>query len=165
MAGELAFVDVQGFKTTSNTFIVKEFCLLHKDFAFHSIVRSPCMRSELLKIYRRQADWLSYTYHGLEFDSGTMLLTDLVQHTLEHVNGTSLVVKGVEKVEWLKEIYRDRCKVDCFNIEDYDPTFKFNAKTRFEINAICEYHKKLQPYSKSHCALSNARELREYYLN
>lgn len=165
MVGELTFVDVQGFKTIGNTFIVKEFCLSHKDFEFHNIVKSPQLRSELLRTYKRQADWLTFTYHGLKFDSGTLSLTELVQQTLEHVEGVTLVVKGLEKVEWVQQIYENRCEVDCLNVEDLHSSFKFSLKTGNEINSICMYHKRLHPFNQSHCALSNVRELRDFYLS
>lgn len=162
MVDKLTFIDVQGFKTAGNTFIVKEICLTHKDFEFHNIVKSPHMRSELLQIYKRQADWLSYTYHGLEFDSGTLTLTELVRQTLKHVVGTTLVVKGLEKVEWVRDIYDNWCEVDCLNVEDLHPSFKFSSKTKNEINPICKHHKKLHSFNQSHCALSNVRELRDF---
>lgn len=164
MVDKLTFIDVQGFKTVGNTFIVKEICLAHKEFELHNIVKSPHMRSELLQIYKRQADRLTYTYHGLVFDSGTLTLSELVQRTSEHIVGRTLVVKGLEKVEWVKNIYENWCEVDCLNVEDLHPSFKFSSKTKTEINSICKHHKKLHPFNQSHCALSNVRELRDFYL-
>lgn len=165
MAGELVFVDLQGFKTNGNIFIVKEFCLSHKEFEFHNIVKSPHMRSKLSQTYKRQANWLTYTYHGLKFDSGTLSLRELVQQTLEHVDGATLIVKGLEKVEWVKRIYENWCEVDCINVEELHSSFTFSSKSRDEINSICGNHKKLHPFNQSHCALSNVRELRDFCLS
>lgn len=159
---EFAFIDVQGFKTIGNTFIVKEFCIIHDDFVFHNIVKSPCKFNQLLTAYRREANWVSCMYHGLTFDSGTITLHELIKNTLDHVDGKTIIVKGHEKVEWVKQIYEKWCDIQCENIEDYH-SFSFSSKKRNEI--VCAHHKKLQPYANCHCALSNARELSDFYNN
>lgn len=173
MADDCAFVDVQGFKANGGkTFVVKEFCLLHRDFVFHTIVRSPCQYNELFHGFRLKVDWLTQRYHGLPFDSGKMSIMQLVRRTLAHVTGgTPVIVKGDEKVEWVKQIYGNWCGgcvcIDCVNVEDYHPEFRLEPNPESEIEEICAYHSGLSELYvwNCHCALSNARQLRAFYLD
>lgn len=159
-----AFIDVQGFKIDYNTFVVKEFCLISDDFEFHDIVKSPCTFNELNYYYKRQADWLTRTHHGLKFDVGTTALDEMLHRTLEHVVGKTLLVKGVEKVEWVHKIYSKHCKIRCVNIEYHD-SFVTTLRNKAEIWSICAHHGQFHRYFNCHCALSNARSLRNFILN
>lgn len=162
------FVDVQGFKVSGNTFVVKEFCLLQKDFKFHAVVKSPCMLNEMQTTWRREAQWLYHIYHGLPFDSGTMTIAELAAQTLERVDRKSMVVivKGVEKIQWVKDIYKNYCNtlIDCVNIEDFDCEFRFTPQTRREIYAHCPHHQFHQD-GNYHCALLQAHQLHKYHAN
>lgn len=93
-SNDYVFVDVQGFKTTGNTFIVKEFCLLYGDYKFHAHVQSPCTFDELSDMYKCEANWVTNNHHGLLFDSGDMTLSELAEKTVEYVNGE-------KKTRWL----------------------------------------------------------------
>lgn len=161
MMDDVVFIDVQGFKTTDNAFILKEFCLLHGNFEFHDIVKSPCMRKDLSNIYKRQADWLTFTYHGLKFDSGNITLNELIELTSEHVNGRTLVVKGYEKAEWMRKIYGNY-DVECVNADEFR-SFIFTTTTKYEIDSICPHHKRLHGFNKCNCALSRARQLKDSF--
>lgn len=160
MMDDVVFVDVQGFKTTGNIFIPKEICLSHRDFEFHDILKSPCLRKDLTKMYKHQADW--YSYHGLKFDLEGITLSELVERTSEHINGKTLVVKGDEKVQWVKQIY-ENCCIECLNVSDCG-SFIFTAATKYEIDSICPHHKSLRAFNKCHCALARAQELKALFL-
>lgn len=164
---DFVFIDVQGFKIRDGVFVPKEFCLAHKNFEFHAIVKSPYKYKQLSSSHKRYADWLTDKYHGLNFDAGTISLATLAQNTLEHVNGKIVIVKGAEKVKWVRDIYRKWCKtiINCINIERTDPLFKFQLKSRRVIDDICPQHKLLYRFATCHCALSHARDLRNLFMN
>lgn len=165
---DFVFVDVQGFKTTGNTFIVKEFCLVLYDqngSEFHVLVKSPCNLVDLSEGYRREANWLTCARHGLLFDSGNTTLADLVEQTVTHIHGKTVVVKGAEKVEWVRKIYENYDAIDCVNVEDLHPSFQFAARVNSDIKTICSHHSEITFKDVlCFCALSHARELRDFYL-
>lgn len=160
---KFAFLDVQGFKRDFNSFVVKEFCLISDDFEFHEIVKSPCTFNELNHYYKRQADWVTRKYHGLKFEAGTITLDELVERTLEYVIGKTILVKGIEKVEWVHQIYGDHCYVRCENIEHHD-SFVTTMRNKAEIWSICTHHGQFHRYNNCRCALANARSLRNFIL-
>lgn len=162
---DLVFIDVQGFKTNCNKFIAKEFCLVHGNFTFHDIVKSKCSRRDLMTCYRRETQWVTYLHHGLDFNCGNITLDELVEHTLDHVKGKRIYVKGCEKVEWVKDIYKKWCQIDCRNVENTDNAFKLIPKDYDEILSICPHHKHFLKTNDCHCALAIARELSEYFLD
>lgn len=164
---DFVFVDVQGFKIHDDIFVPKEFCLLHNDYEFHAIVKSPCKYKQLSSSHKREAFWLTNRFHGLNFDSGTLSIAELAASTLEHVDGKIVVVKGTEKVKWVRDIYKKWCKttINCINIERTDPTFKFQMKSRMDIDYICPYHKSLYRFATCHCTLSNTRDLQQLFMN
>lgn len=152
---------MQGFKSFSNKFIVKEFCLLHGDFVHHDIVKSPFNFRDLRGPFKRLARWNTHCHHGLDFDSGNTSVYKLIQSTLEHVEGKTVIVKGVEKKEWVKKLYENYCPVYCENIEDWNP-FNYNFKSNKDIAEICPFHRQVVS-SSCHCALSQAKELSEIF--
>lgn len=165
---EFVFVDIQGFKTIGNAFVVKEFCLVDGDYIYHTLVQSPCKRSELMNAYRREADWLTYVYHGLKFDSGSLTLYDLVRNTFERVVDRTVLVKGVEKVKWVKQIYNivDNINLHCVNVEDTHSAFSFAVKPTRDIQKLCPHHAELRQNNiDCHCALANALELQDFVGN
>lgn len=164
---DFTFVDVQGFKIHDGIFVPKEFCLLHKDFEFHTIVKSPCKYTQLSIQHKREADWLTNRYHGLNFNEGTISINALAEFTLEHVKGKVVIVKGIEKVKWVRDIYKKWCNttINCVNIERTDPIFQFQLKSRRNIDDICPYHKLQHRFTSCHCALSHTIDLRKLLMN
>lgn len=169
---DYVYVDVQGFKTTGNTFIIKEFCLLDGDYEFHTLVKSPCTFNELPEAYKREANWLTIAHHGLRFDSGHTTLTELVSQTAEHVHGKKIMVKGVEKCKWVRKIY-ENLDLECVNVEDSmtssPSTFCYEVavKQNSDIANICPYHRMIVLKNRNggcNCALSHARQLRDFYV-
>lgn len=159
-----AYADVQGFKIDSDVFAAKEFCLIVDDIEFHDIVKSPIRYSELNNYYKRQANWVTDKHHGLKFDAGTVTLESLIKRTLKHIAGKTILVKGVEKVWWIKQIYAKYCDIKCVNIE-YEDSFVTTLKNKAEIWSICPHHGQFQRYFDCRCALSNARSLRNFIVN
>lgn len=161
---DYVFIDVQGFKTIGNMFIVKEFCLLDKDYEYHKIVKSPCLYNELSDVYKREAQWLTMCHHGLTFNSGDTTITELITQTVEHVQGRKkmIVVKGVEKCEWVREIYRNSdIDVQCVNVEEHHPSFRFAQNFNL---STCAHHSRIIFNANCNCAQSHARQLRDLYI-
>lgn len=159
--GKIAFADVQGFKTDRNVFVVKEFSLISDDFEFHEIVKSPCQYSELDWCYLRQAKYVTDKHHGLKFDAGNITHEELIERTLDYVRGKIVLVKGLEKVWWLKQIFEDYCDLKCVNVEN-EKCFVRQMTNFGEILRICPHHTHFKKYYDCRCALSIARSLRDF---
>lgn len=157
------FADVQSFKRDRNVFVVKEFCLISDNVEFHEIVKSPCQYSELDWCYRRQANYVTDKHHGLKFDAGNITLDELIERTLDYVTDKIVLVKGVEKVWWLNQIYGDYIDLNCVNIENED-CFVRKMTNYGEILKICPHHLRFKQYYDCRCALSIARSLHDFVL-
>lgn len=146
-----AFVDVQGFKTFKNRFICKEFCLIDGDDVFHVIIKSPYNFERLSSHYRSKAQWLTEDYHGLPFNCGSMDMIEMKQKVFPKVCNKTILVKGTEKANWLRHIFRDCGEINCVNVEDLN----FNHIHRFGSYQICENHNS-SSQKQYVCAKSNA---------
>lgn len=155
----IVFGDMQGFKTNSNKFIVKEFCLLNDDFKIHDIIRSPLRFIQLSENCQKQASWLTKYFHGLRFDEGLITLEKLVSKASKHMNGRMVIVKGNEKVAWFNQIFGAYAEFSCVNIDNLD-AIMFTEIDEFNNN--CNYHCRLHSDSRVHCALTNTLNLRKY---
>lgn len=84
---DFVFVDLQGFRTTNDEFILKEFCLINggSEFVLHVNVIPPCDFTDLSSKYQRQAKWLTKFFHGIEFDSGFISLKEFIADVLPFV--------------------------------------------------------------------------------
>lgn len=154
---ECAFIDLQGFVYNSNTFNIKEICVLTKNTKFHEFVKPPFPSTDLKENDKKHAEWLEENHHGLNWDTGYITLQELKNTISPIVKGKILFVKGSSKVKWLKDILCDE-NILCINIEDIDCKFKLN-KDYLENQFSCKKHK----YPNSHCARTNAGLLKKWF--
>lgn len=50
------------------------------------------------------------------------------------------MVKGMEKVKWIKHMFRINGEIECINIEDLEFDMRLKQTVPYE---ICEYHKSI----------------------
>lgn len=152
------FVDIQGFKVNKNRFMCKEFCLIDGGERFHSIVKSWFSWNKLLYHYKRQAQWLNNFFHGLNYECGDMDINELTQTVYPKLVGKIVMVKGFDKIKWMKDIFRKCGDIDCRNIEDLklDPVDQYDGKY-----ALCDYHKNRFGPVKYRCAMQSALKLQD----
>ncbi|RYX87318.1 hypothetical protein EON73_01635 [bacterium] len=159
---DFVFVDVQGFVARKNHLICKEFCLVSDDDKFHAIVKSPYRFGRLPEYYRRQAEWLTRFHHGLAYDSGDFDLIDLLQTVYPKLIGKKIIVKGAQKIDWLKYMFRNCGEIDCVNIEDMG--YCKSLHENVNVHDFCDYHH-CKRWRKWHCAMENALKLQEIVKN
>lgn len=133
------FVDIQGFKTYGERFICKELCFVSEeddDDFYHAIIKSPYPFEKVPSFYKRQAKWLIKFVHGLTYDCGDVHLIQVIQDTYAKLMNKIIIVKGTEKISWMKHIYRNCGEIQCLNFEDLD------LDTNLEkLNSnMCQYH-------------------------
>lgn len=152
------YVDVQGFRTTRNRFICKEFCLVDGYFMFHTFVKSPYSFDKMSAFYQRQAKYLINHIHGIKYDYGETNIIELKQKMYAKVQNKTILVRGNQKIAWLKYIFRDCGEINCLNI--YDLNFDLSLKKNYPYD-VCEYHNRIFDSSNGPCAMSNALMLQD----
>lgn len=154
---EFAFVDLQGFISGYNKFVVKEICILTENIRSHEFVKSPLKFKFLSDFDKKQVEWLERNHHGLRWNSGYITLRELQRRISTIVQGKVLLVKGVHKVRWMKDILNSQ-DIICINVEDVDGDFKLSdyrtESCKKHMNVTC---------ASVHCALRNAVLLKECF--
>lgn len=153
------FVDLQGFKTCGNKFLCKEFCLISpddEDSIHHTLLKSPFEFKKLSTYYKHQANWLTSFCHGLTFDCGDVDINDFLQATYPKLDNKTVVVKGDEKVKWLKQLFGSCGDIECINIEELGIAVNCTCCQR----ASCQYH---ESNTGGRCALSIALNIKQAF--
>lgn len=160
---KFVFVDVQGFLTFKNRFMCKEFCLVDDDYIFHTFVKSPYSFNKMSSRYQREANWLTHHFHGIKYDCGDINIFELKEKIFPKIRGKTILVKGLQKVSWLKEIFHKCGGIDCMNIEDTPCDLNLRSRTWHE---SCDYHTKIFGiWDKGPCAKSTALMIQDVALN
>lgn len=168
MMEEYAFVDVQGFKSNLNKFVVKEIAIKTRNTTFHDVVKSmPTTFSDLDAAHKKQVKWLTYNFHGLKWDWGFITLKELRLRIQPVLSGKTIYVKGENKIKWLEQILGFKwviCKI--VDVES------FNCALSLDVNKNCTHHNKFQVCDqhtamknkmKCHCALKNVLILEDWF--
>uniref|UniRef100_A0A1B6KKM6 Uncharacterized protein n=2 Tax=Graphocephala atropunctata TaxID=36148 RepID=A0A1B6KKM6_9HEMI len=148
------FVDFQGFKDPSNTFIVKEFAIATSDGMLlqHWLVRSPYPISTLDSKTIRQCNWTTKYHHGVHWTDGDITIQSLHRQLQPLLLNAVIYVKGLEKANYLKETFRPS---QVYELSNY-PSLK-DLETS---NVYCIFHRK---NTNKMCALNNVLKLVQYH--
>jgi len=78
-------IDIQGFRDAEEKFIPKEIAVvaINAPIFGHWIIIPPCPFVNLPESSRRQNNWLSRNYHGIEWVDGEVNLEHFKQHLRE----------------------------------------------------------------------------------
>lgn len=152
------FVDIQGFLARNNQFICKEFCFIDGDFKFHALVKSPYSFNKLPVKNQETAQWLTKNFHGLDYNSGKMHMIELIQEMFPKFNNKIAVVRGSQKIKWLKHMFRTCGEVECINIQEqgFDMDLYYNQSEK-----PCMFHRESKKRDSFHCAVKSAEKLKE----
>lgn len=147
------FADFQGFKDGKNEFVVKEFALASTDGTVlqHWCVKSPCPYAVLDIKTKRQCVWATKYYHGIRWQDGDVTIQTLHRQLFTILNNTTVYVKGLEKVNYIKNRFTSCLVID---LDSYP-----SLKTLNTSNVYCFYHRD----SKKVCALNNVLKLVQYH--
>lgn len=157
---DLVFIDIQGFKIPQNRFMVKEFCIINEGDVFHAVVKHNYSFRFLPSFYQRQAIWLTRCFHGLLYESGNITIDEVRAIVYPKIKDKIIMVKGCEKAKWLQYIFRKFGEIDILNIEDCN--FQMDCSGEY---IPCDNHQKLcYNFKKCHCALSNAKLMKDISL-
>lgn len=156
---KFVYIDVQGFITFKNRFMCKEFCLVDGDYIFHTFVKSPYSFKKMPSHYQRKANWLTHRFHGIQYECGDINILELREKIFPEIQGKTILVKGLQKVRWLEDIFHKCGEIDCKNIEDTPCDLNLRSTEWYE---ICDYHKEIYGiWNKASCAKSTALMLQD----
>lgn len=150
-------IDIQGFKDYNNDFIVKEIVILESNTFHYFLVRPPFPFEYLSNEEKRTVKWVERN-HGILWREG---VTDyyIIKNLVEPLMRMKIIlVKGVEKIKWLKEFCYD-CTI--INLED------FNCPSFFELYKLyshdnernCVHHK------TNNCAVTHVKLLKKWIID
>lgn len=148
------YVDVQGFRSSRNRFICKEFCLVDGEFIYHKFIKSPYSFNKLPEYYRRQANWLMKRYHGIKYEYGDTNIIEVKHDMFAEIANKTILVKGIQKISWLKYMFRDCGEIQCLNIEDLE-NFDLSLIKKDPYD-VCHYHNEIFGWGNGPCAMTNA---------
>lgn len=170
---KFVFVDIQGFKSYRDRFICKEICLVSDEDFYHAIIKSTIPFEKLSSSHKRQANWLTKHFHGLTYDCGNVHMIQAIQDVYPMLMKKTVVVKGTEKIKWMKHIFRNCGEIECLNFEDLDLDLSLDDTSKNICPFMCDYHlektfanmhicrtrEEKPPRSKYHCAKAHAFEI------
>lgn len=142
-----AIVDVQGFKTDDNRFILKEIAILSNNRLQVFLIKPPFPYYELTKTERRQVLWIERN-RGIYWKEGFVTYLNCVDYISNILKNKHIYTKGLEKVKWIKKTLGIE---NVNNIEDKNcPCFNilYDKYKDSNIYFYCFYHSKI-------CALKN----------
>lgn len=154
-------IDIQGFRDVFDKFILKEVAVvaINTPFVGHWIMRSPYPFAELSEKTRRENNWLSRNYHGLEWFDGEADPEYFTRKLLEIIRTARCIyVRG-------KDVKR---LITCviYSPETYIIWKKFRRHLKklsdaSESGHRCTYHG-FRTDMKFVCALQNAYKLKRW---
>lgn len=152
-----AIVDVQGFKTDNNGFIVKEIAIFFNDQMLHLLIQPPFPLHNLTISERKQVWWIQKN-RKIYWDQGFIPYKNYLTYIEDILDDKTIYCKGVEKVTWIKKIF-DRN--DVINLENMNCPKLLNLYEDYRLSSDvfnCVYHPTI-------CALKNVSCLRKWCLN
>lgn len=154
-------VDVQGFKTVYNRFVVKELAIVPLEEDAQPTVylfEPPHDWNFLAARYKCENNWLTRNYHGLNWQDGEISFDDFENILKSTVKGARKVhVKGLEKVRWLEFIIP---KVNNIEVLGCPSLAKLHKK---EISPCSNHNLKI--CHQSNCAVLNVIALKRWLLD
>lgn len=147
------FADLQGFKTSENDFIVKEFALATIEWTQVFLVKPPYAYASQSSEEKRQTNWIERN-RGIFWSEGFIDYREFKRIIPLYLEDQNIVIKGHEKIKWIKNLCED-CNIvelgdkGCPNLMSLHEKYK-----NCDLN--CINHKK-------QCALKNVCCLRKWY--
>lgn len=154
-------VDVQGFKTAYNGFVVKELAVVSLGEDVQPIVylfEPPHDWNFLAARYKSENSWLTRNYHGLDWRDGEVPYDEFENILKSSVRSANKVyVKGLEKVKWLENIIPKVCNIEALDCPSL-------AKLHEKNNEPCSNHNR-KVCRDSNCAARNVIAVKKWLLN
>ena len=149
-------VDMQGFKQSTDDYVLKELAILPLEKYAEPVVflfQEPYNQRRLIDRHKSENTWLERHYHGLSWKSGKIPYANIREVLREYLDdATKVFVRGRIRKEWLKRFK--------FNVIDiYELGYSLSEQSK-KIVTICINHNGCY---RTTCALHNVKLMRKYY--
>lgn len=151
------FVDLQGFKTDGNNFIVKEFAYDTLEYTQLFLIKPPFPFSKLTESEKRRTRWLEQHF-GLSWKEGYVDFKEFKRVIVNHIKDKTIFVKGMEKIKWVHELYPNCTVIDLGEKDAPNLQELYRKYCSNDCIFNCVYHKKS-------CALKNVLCIKKWYLD
>jgi hypothetical protein len=106
-----AVIQIHGFKSNDNEFILKEFAVVGKTYRTHVLFKSPYPYNTLNSKMQRTARWLTRHYHRITWEDGdTVYSKELISSLCKPFN--VIYTKGTEKAKFLRQFHDNVIEID-----------------------------------------------------
>lgn len=146
-------VDVQGFVRLGEEFVLKKFAMItvdgnrfdHLEF----IVKPPCPFENLSEKYRIINSWFERNFHGITWDSGTIIYGEAMMHICQILHDARVIyVWGLEKKKWLNGVLGS--SVVIYDLREH------NCPSMMKLKLLFDYRSEENKFSKEFaCAGEN----------
>lgn len=133
----IIFIDVQGFKSNSNRFIVKELAIVfNNDECINFIIKPPYDFKCLSIKKQNEANWLTKNYHHINWNDGSASYKNVCNFVKINTKHSKIYTKGREKKKWLEEMIHQTIN----NIEDICSYNFKQMENKYAEYCYCNYH-------------------------
>lgn len=148
-------VELQGFKDSTNNFIIKELTIASQDHTQTFLVKPPYPFHYLTQEEKKRVRWIERN-RGIYWSEGYIDYKEFKRVILPYLENKKIITKGLEKIKWIKELCANCEVIDigvkgCPNLATLKKKF---CKNKTDFN--CVNH-------KMNCALNNAVCIRKWY--
>lgn len=154
-------VDIQGFRDGKENFIPKEVAIVavNAPITGHWIIAPPYPFDDLPEKSRKENNWLSRKYHGIEWYDGETNLERFTLYLREITREVRYIYcRGHEKEHYLRRVLSR----NIYNLEGISPAFK-NLPEIKECKQRCSHHG-LRFSPTFTCALRNVYKLKRWLI-
>lgn len=139
-----AIVDLQGFKTDGNKFILKEIAILSNDQLQVFLIKPPFPFYDLTKTERKQVSWIERN-RKIYWNEGYIPYSKHKMYIADILKSKHIITKGLEKVIWINEILSDDNNNNycIYNLEDSGCPSIMTLYEKYESSIDmfrCSYH-------------------------
>lgn len=149
----VSFIEVQGFRSSTNAFLVKELAILKENSSCSFLFEPPFPESELSNKARSANRYCTKYIHGFDWNHGDVpyeQLEDIVRNNC--LDSEKVICKGSEKAAFLKKIIGKE-------VIDFDEILLKKMEQLTTSSVIeCPYN-----HHGFRCAIENAYKLYEWY--
>lgn len=152
-----AIVDVQGFKTEDNKFIVKEIAIFSDNQQHVFLIKAPFPFSDLTETEKKQVRWIERN-RKIYWSSGNIPYANHKILLAGFLKDKNVYCKGLEKVSWIRNITNNSI---VYNLEDNGCPNLFELYSKyssFKNVSCCIHHSTV-------CALKNVLCLRNWCID
>lgn len=151
----IVIIDLQGFKSNSNHFIVKELAIVfninnnnnsnNNDY-INFIIKPPFDFKCLSTQRQKEANWLTKNHHHINWNYGSATYQSVYKFLKSNTRHSKVFIKGEEKKKCLEEMIHQTV----FNVKDIGCINFKQLENKYPKHIYCNYH------THGVCALKNA---------